>query len=164
MAVKSVLDQDMKSLSPGLKAAYSEVSLDLNGPPSKEQLLGMMEESSGHYQRWAKLMYGKVNNNEVELTYPYPIQIWQLGDQLLVALGGEPVIDYAIKLKMQFGNDLFVLGYSNDVMAYIPTRTVLMEGGYEGATSQFAFGHPGTWKPSIETNIFMQINRMMVDL
>jgi hypothetical protein len=163
IAVKSVLDEDMKSLSPKLKTAYSEVSLDLNGPPSKEKLLEMIEESNGHYQRWAKMMYEKVNNNEVESSYPYPIQVWKLGDQLLVALGGEPVVDYAVKLKTQYGNDLFVLGYSNDVMAYIPTRTVLMEGGYEGATSQFAFGHPGTWKPSLETNIFMQINKMMAD-
>jgi hypothetical protein len=108
-------------------------------------------------------MYEKVKNNEVESSYPYPIQVWKLGDQLLVALGGEPVVDYAVKLKTQYGNDLFVLGYSNDVMAYIPTRTVLMEGGYEGATSQFAFGHPGTWKPSIESAIFMQIDQMMAD-
>ncbi len=162
-AVKRVLDEDMKTLTPKIKSAYAEVALALNKPPSNEVLLKMIEESSGHYQRWAKMMYGKVKNNEVEAAYPYPIQIWKLGDQLLIALGGEPVVDYAIKLKSQYGNGLFVLGYSNDVMAYIPTRTVLMEGGYEGATSQFAFGHPGTWKPTLETDIYMQINRMMVD-
>ncbi|MDO6436501.1 neutral/alkaline non-lysosomal ceramidase N-terminal domain-containing protein [Cyclobacterium sp. 1_MG-2023] len=160
-AVESVLNEDMKPLAAQLKTAYSEIALDLNEPPSNEVLEKMIKESSGHYQRWAVMMHEKVKNNTVELSYPYPIQIWKLGDQLMVALGGEPVVDYAVKLKTQYGNDLFVLGYSNDVMAYIPSRTVLEEGGYEGATSQIAFGHPGTWKPTLETKIFKRINRMM---
>lgn len=160
-AVESVLNEDMKPLAAQLKTAYSEIALDLNEPPSTEVLEKMIKESSGHYQRWAVMMHEKVKNNTVELSYPYPIQIWKLGDQLMVALGGEPVVDYAVKLKTQYGNDLFVLGYSNDVMAYIPSRTVLEEGGYEGATSQIAFGHPGTWKPTLETKIFKRINRMM---
>ncbi|WP_339902785.1 neutral/alkaline non-lysosomal ceramidase N-terminal domain-containing protein [uncultured Cyclobacterium sp.] len=160
-AVESVLNEDMKPLAAQLKTAYSEIALYLNEPPSTEVLEKMIKESSGHYQRWAVMMHEKVKNNTVELSYPYPIQIWKLGDQLMVALGGEPVVDYAVKLKTQYGNDLFVLGYSNDVMAYIPSRTVLEEGGYEGATSQIAFGHPGTWKPTLETKIFKRINRMM---
>ena len=163
IAVKRVLDEDMKPLSPTLKMAYTEVDLALNEPPSSETLLKMIEESSGHYQRWAKMMSEKVKKDEVESAYPYPIQIWKLGEQLLIALGGETVVDYSIKLKSQYGNGIFVLGYSNDVMAYIPTRTVLMEGGYEGATSQIAFGLPGTWKPTLETTIFMQVNWMMAD-
>lgn len=90
--------------------------------------------------------------------------VWKLGKQSLIGLGGEPVIEYAIKLKRHYGRDLFVFGYTNDVMAYIPTRQVLMEGGYEGATSQMAFGLPATWKPNIETIIFTEINNMMADL
>jgi len=160
-AVESVLDEEMKILAPQLKTAYSEVELGLNEPPSNDVLEKMIKESSGHYQRWAKMMYEKVKNKEVDTSYPYPIQIWKLGDQFMIALGGEPVVDYSIKLKTQYGKELFVLGYSNDVMAYIPTRTVLNEGGYEGATSQIAFGHPGTWKPTLETEIFSRINEMM---
>ena len=30
----------------------------------------------------------------------------------------------------------FVLGYSNDVMSYIPSEIIIKEGGYEGNTSQ----------------------------
>lgn len=160
-AVECVLEEEMKPLAAQLKTAYSEVELGLNEPPSNDVLEKMIKESSGHYQRWAKMMYEKVKNMEVDTSYPYPIQIWKLGDQFMIALGGEPVVDYSIKLKTQYGKELFVLGYSNDVMAYIPTRTVLNEGGYEGATSQIAFGHPGTWKPTLETEIFIRINEMM---
>ncbi|WP_339922689.1 neutral/alkaline non-lysosomal ceramidase N-terminal domain-containing protein [uncultured Cyclobacterium sp.] len=162
-AVEGVLEAKMRPLEAQLLTAYSEVELGLNAPPSNEVLEKMIKESSGHYQRWAKMMYEKVKNKEVNTSYPYPIQIWKLGNQFMIALGGEPVVDYSVKLKTQYGKNLFVLGYSNDVMAYIPTRTVLNEGGYEGATSQIAFGHPGTWKPTLESKIFSRINQMMAD-
>ncbi|AEL24190.1 neutral/alkaline non-lysosomal ceramidase N-terminal domain-containing protein [Cyclobacterium marinum] len=161
VAVENVLNEEMKPLASTLKTTYAEVNLELNAPPSNEVLEKMIKESTGHYQRWAKMMHEKVKNNKVVQSYPYPIQIWKLGEQMMVALGGEPVVDYAVKLKTQYGSNLFVLGYSNDVMAYIPSRTVLAEGGYEGATSQIAFGLPGTWKPTLETKIFKCINDMM---
>ncbi|MEX2568680.1 MAG: neutral/alkaline non-lysosomal ceramidase N-terminal domain-containing protein [Cyclobacteriaceae bacterium] len=162
-AVERVLHEEMRPLSPSIEMAYQEVDLPLNEPPSKETLSKMIRESTGHYLSWAKMMEAQLENGQAIRSYPFPIQIWKLGEQLLVGLGGEPVIEYSIKLKRQYGRDLFVLGYSNDVMAYIPTRTVLNEGGYEGATSQMAFGLPSTWKPNIETLIFTEINDMMAD-
>jgi hypothetical protein len=54
-----------------------------------------------------------------------------------MALGGELVIEYALELKKMFGQNIFVLGYTNDVMAYIPSETILNEGGYEGTRSVF---------------------------
>ncbi|MEX2512068.1 MAG: neutral/alkaline non-lysosomal ceramidase N-terminal domain-containing protein [Cyclobacteriaceae bacterium] len=162
-AVERVLLEEMRPLSPVMEMAYSEVDLPLNDPPSKETLAKMIQESTGHYQSWAKMMDEQIKNGEVIRSYPFPIQIWKLGEQFLIGLGGEPVIDYAIQLKRQYGKDLFVFGYSNDVMAYIPTRTVLMEGGYEGATSQMAFGLPATWKSTIETLIFTKIDDLLAD-
>ena len=67
-------------------------------------------------------MLAQLKRNEPFLTsYPYPVQVWQLGDQPLISLGGEVVVEYAIKLKQIFGPNTFVAGYSNDVMAYIPS-------------------------------------------
>lgn len=66
------------------------------------------------------------------------------------ALGGEVVIEYAIELKRIFGQNTFVLGYSNDVMAYIPNSAILTEGGYEGASSQIVYGLPSTWLPILK--------------
>lgn len=69
-------------------------------------------------------------------------------------------MEYAIRLKHIFGQQIFVLGYSNDVMAYIPTAAVLREGGYEGATSQMAFGLPSPWSATIETTILQEVMRL----
>lgn len=62
-------------------------------------------------------------------------------------------MEYANALKRIFGQDVFVLGYSNDVMAHIPNLAILREGGYEGASSQMVYGLPNTWKANIETLI-----------
>ena len=58
----------------------------------------------------------------LERTYPYPLQVWKLGQkQLWISMGGEVVVDYSLGFKKQFGDDVWVAGYCNDVMAYIPS-------------------------------------------
>jgi hypothetical protein len=161
LAVDAVLDGKMKNLEPKLQTAYSEVSLELENAPTKEELANIASKESGYIKNWALNMIKRANNGEVFIrTYPYPVQFWKLGDQAIVALGGEPVVDYAINMKKILGPDLFVMGYSNDVMAYIPTAEILREGGYEGHTSQMAFGMPAKWKESIEPAIMNEIKKL----
>jgi len=107
-------------------------------------------------------MIEKISKGEkIETSYPcYPCQVWKLGDQALMTLGGELVIEYAIKLKQLFGQDIFVLGYTNDVMSYIPSVTILREGGYEGIRSQLSTGLPGTYKEEIESIILQEMTRL----
>lgn len=153
-AVVRVLNEEMRPLSPKLLTAYTEVELQLATPPTKEELSKMAKELSGTEKRWATRLLGQMKPGEPILTsYPYPLQVWQLGDQLMFSLGGELVIEYAIKLKEMFGHDIFVLGYSNDVMSYIPSATILKEGGYEGDSSQRVYGLPGPWASNIEIKI-----------
>ena len=56
-----------------------------------------------------------------------------------------------------FGPQTFVFGYSNDVMAYIPTRVILKEGGYEGTRSP-VFTSP--WASNIEDEILKEVTRL----
>lgn len=157
-AVDRVLGEDMKQLSPHLTTAYSEVELPLNTPPTKKELLKKEAESSGYEKRWATHLLNKINKGEsLRTSYPYPVEAWKLGDQTVIILGGEVVVEYAIELKRIFGQNIFVLGYSNDVMSYIPTAKILQEGGYEGATSQMVYGLPNTWKSNIEAIILQQV-------
>ena len=157
-AVDRVLQEDMRTLPAHLTATYTEIELPLAGPPSQEALAALAQEAPGYQQRWAVRMLDQLQRNEpFRTTYPYPLQVWQLGDQPIMSLGGELVIAYAIELKRIFGQELFVLGYSNDVMAYIPSAVILREGGYEGATSQMVYGLPGPWAADIETTILQEM-------
>jgi len=165
LAVEAVLEGQMRNLEPRLKTAYSEVNIEFENPPSREELNQMLVKESGYIRNWAVEMMRKYEKGERILSnYPYPVQFWQLGDQSVVALGGEPVVDYVIKLKKIFGSELFVMGYSNDVMAYIPTVEILREGGYEGHTSQMAFGLPAKWKESIEPLIMGEVLKLSKEI
>ncbi|MEE2936778.1 MAG: hypothetical protein VYA84_12375, partial [Planctomycetota bacterium] len=94
--------------------------------------------------------------------YPYPIEVWKLGADLRwVMLGGEVVVDYALRLKSELEGHVWVAGYSNDVMAYIPSRRVLREGGYEGASSMVYYGLPTLWAPTIENAIVEEVKRQL---
>ena len=160
-AVERVLNEDMRKLPSTLSTAYSEIELELTTPPTKEELLKMAEEFSGTQKRWALRLIEKIERGEsLRTSYPYPVQVWNLGNQPLVILGGELLIDYTIRLKRIFGEDIFVLGYSNDVMAYVPSVRILREGGYEGASSQRVYGLASTWKANIESLIIQEVLKL----
>jgi neutral ceramidase len=160
-AVDKVLQEEMAPLASTLSTAYTEVKLPLTKPPSEADFARIAKETSGYQRQWAARMQGKMERGEpLASSYPYPLQVWKLGDQSIMSLGGELVIEYAIELKRIFGEDIFVLGYSNDVMAYIPTTTILREGGYEGQSSQMVYGLPSPWSASIETVILHEMVRL----
>src|SRR5690606_10233929 len=124
-------------------------------------LVKIEESSSGYEKRWASRLLGKINKGEKLMTsYPYPVQMWKLGEQTIVALGGEVVVEYSINVKKILGSDTFVLGYTNDVMAYIPSSRILKEGGYEGETSQMVYGLPSKWDESIENSILKEVSSL----
>ncbi len=162
VAVQRVLEEDMRPLSASLSTAYSEVNLKFAEPsPTKEDLLAILDESSG-YPDWqkhsAQVLHNQLERGESLITsYPYPVQVWHLGDQPVVALGGELLVDYAVQLKQIFGDHTFVLGYSNDVMGYLPSARVIVEGGYEGSRSP-VFTTP--WSSDIEVKIIHEVIKL----
>ena len=83
------------------------------------------------------------------------MQAFALGDQLtLVALSGEVVVDYAIRLQKELGGEdrtLWVAAYANDVIGYIPSVRVLKEGGYEGVESFYGSTWPTPLADDIES-------------
>jgi hypothetical protein len=91
----------------------------------------------------------------------YPIQAWSLGNLPWVALGGEVVIDYSNRLRGELGSDLWVFGYSTDVMAYIPSERVLKEGRYEGDSSMIPYGKPSKWAPGLEEKIITKTRELV---
>ncbi len=167
-AVVRVLQEDnMKELQPVLKTAYHEVHLPLSPAPSKDGLKAVIEKDGNrtYFSRWAQRLIDRLDRGEkLEAFYPYPVQAWKLGDQLLFNLGGEVVVEYGINLKEKYGWDSFVFAYSNDVMGYIPTVTILNEGGYEGDSSQKVYGLPSLWDPRIESLIYSACDQVAADL
>jgi hypothetical protein len=71
-------------------------------------------------------------------------------------------VDYSLRLKKELsGPALWVAGYCNDVMAYIPSARLLREGGYEPHTSMhFSEIHPGPWAPTLEERIIAKVHEL----
>jgi hypothetical protein len=86
---------------------------------------------------------------------PYPVQAIRFGKSLtLLALGGEVVVENALQLKREFPKErMIVAGYSNDVMAYIPTAAMLREGGYEPVSSMRYYGYSSPFADDVEQRV-----------
>jgi len=165
-SVTKVLKGEMNQLESDLKTNYKEIELELDEPYTLDELKEIEADAPEWQQRWASHYLNKIEKGEELITsYPsYPVQTWQIGNTTLIALGGEVVVDYAIRLKKTWGHDLFIAAYANDVMAYIPSERVLEEGGYEGNTSMRAYGHPAIWATGIEDQIIQEVDRQLVSL
>jgi hypothetical protein len=162
-AVDQVVDRPMQTVSGSLRTAFAEVDLAFNKLPSRETLEADLKNSSRYTRARAKLLLEEWDRDgSLPKTYPYPIQVWQIGRGLTwVALGGELVVDYQIRLKRELGqNRTWVTGYANDVMAYIPSERVLAEGGYEGDTSMIVYQRPSKWKAGLEEKIVSTVHRL----
>ena len=163
-SVEAVLSEPMKKLSPELSTAYAEIDLSYGfpPPPDKEELLQIMSGQSSepaYIRRRANIILNQMEDGKSPVTScPYPVQFWRIGEQNLVILGGEVVVDYSIRLKEIFGNDLFVMAYANEMMGYIPSARIHSEGGYEGSRSAvngIVFNRP--WSSGTEITIIKAV-------
>jgi neutral ceramidase len=154
--VETALQKSMQSISGNLAATYTEIDLPFADLPSREELVKNSASPDRYIAARAKSLLRQIDEKgSLSGTYPYPIQVWQLGPEVTwVALGGEVVVDYSIRLKQELGpQKTWVAGYTNDVMAYIPSLRVLKEGGYEGGGAMVYYGLPTVWSPKIEERI-----------
>jgi neutral ceramidase len=152
-AVDRVLNGVMPSVTGELNTSYREIDLPFASLPTREDLQHQAESSNKYEAQRARILLARLDAGQpLSPTYPYPVQCWRLGgDVLWLALGGEVVVDYALRLKAELGRErTWVAGYANDVMAYIPSRRVLAEGGYEGGGAMLYYGQPTVWAPEVE--------------
>jgi hypothetical protein len=163
-SVDEVIYGTMNPVGDRLTTKFQLLDLPLDTLPTAEQLAKLAESGNAYEKRLARVLVDRLNKGgSLQQSYPYPIQVWHLGDDLTwVTLGGEVVVDYSIRLKRELAaGRTWVAGYCNDVMAYIPSLRVLKEGGYEGASSMVLYGHPTKWAPSVEELIVAKVREMV---
>jgi hypothetical protein len=152
-AVDQVLEAKMRMVDGPLTAAFVSVNLPFQKAPSREELESRTHSKDALLRRHSELMLQTLDHDsKLPDHHSYPIEVWQFGKDLtFIALGGEVVVDYSLRFKREYGFDkLWVAGYTNDVFAYIPSRRVLEEGGYEGGGAMIAYGQPAPFTPDVE--------------
>jgi hypothetical protein len=155
-AVESALQTQLRRLTGSIRSAYREIPLAYDTLPTKEKLL----EEQKSKDKWLSTHATRVlertqKEGPLPTTYPYPVQVLRLGNDLTwVTLGGEVVIDYALRFKADIQDPIvWVSGYTNDVMAYIPSLRIWKEGGYEGGGAMIYGSHPTRWSEKTEEHI-----------
>jgi hypothetical protein len=160
--VNRVLASRLQPVRGAILAAFRTVDLEF-AIHTRETFESRLKETNVFRVRHAKAMLATYDQGRPIRRYSYPVQAVQFGKDLtVVALGGEVVVDYALRIKKEFGSKgILVAGYSNDVMSYIPSVRVLKEGGYEAADSMIYYGMPGPYNEEVEDRIFRTVGQVM---
>jgi hypothetical protein len=159
-AVDLVLHGKMNPVAGAIRCAYAVAQLPLQQPPSRETLETAARSGDVLRGRHARHLLALLDHDgKLPATWPYPVQVWRFGTALnLVALTGEPVVDYALRFKRAYGWDnTWVSGYNTDLTAYIPSLRVLNEGGYEGTEGLWEYGIPAPFGWAAEEVIADQV-------
>jgi neutral ceramidase len=162
--VEAALISPARPVGGPLRLALEEVALPFAEPPTRAQLEERVKSDNQYDRRHAELLLKQLEESgEIRRTYPYLVHVAQFGNDLtMVALAGEVVVDYSLRLKAELaGPPVWVAGYSNDVFGYVPTRRILEEGGYEPVVSTVYYGLPGPFAPSVEKLIVDKVHELV---
>jgi hypothetical protein len=163
-AVRQVIAAPMKPLTEPLKVAMGETELMLQpGLPLEElklrvpNLSGMPKREFEHFIRQYEMLGSPPDRVK------YPVQVWSFGSELtFIALTGETVVDYSLKFKAAHGwNTTWVCGYNNDLLSYVPSLRVLKEGGYEGVSGMYEYGHRAPYTEDVEQPITAKVEELV---
>lgn len=163
-AVEAALVPAPVSLRATLSTSLEHCPLAFAPLPPRADLEARALSGDGFVSRHARWVLKEwPNPGDHPAEYQLPIQVVELGQVLtLVALGGEPVADYSVRLKNELSKDrrlVWVAGYSNLVNAYVPNRRVLLEGGYEGTEAVIYQSLPGPFQTDVEERIVESVHR-----
>jgi len=160
-SVDRVLSGSLQPVEGAFASSYEEIKLSFATLPTKSQVeLDARSEDFYVANRARHLLNTIEARGTLEPKYPYPVQAWRLGELTWILLGGEVVVDYSLRIKRNLGSShTWVSAYCNDVMAYIPSKRVLTEGGYEGATAMIYYGQPASWSNEVEEAIIAAVAR-----
>lgn len=164
VGVEQGLQQPRREVTDGLATAFSYVELDYLTVVTRQELDEAVQDVNAIRSRWASRMRDNLNRGATfDKAYPYPLHAWQLGKEvLMIGMGAETVVDYSIRFRKEYGHGTWVCGYADDMIAYIPSRRVWEEGGYEGGYSLYEYGRPAfRWSGDIENRIVESVGKLV---
>ena len=163
-AVRGALGDAGTPVQGTLGMVLDRVELPLEAPPGRDLLVEQSQSNDKALAaRARRLMKVLADGGALPTRYSAPVQAWAVGEKNgLVFLPGEVVVDYALRLPAELpGRRWWIGSYCNDVMAYIPSRRVRREGGYEGDISMVYYGLPAAWREEVEEVLVSGVQRLV---
>ncbi|MBC7853140.1 MAG: hypothetical protein IAF94_06870 [Pirellulaceae bacterium] len=154
--------KEQEPLRPQLRTAFESVELAFDKIATRPELEDYAKGTNPIRVRWARRFLKQLDAGQpLAKSAPYAIQVWRLGDQDWISLGGETLVDYADRFRAEYGEGTWVTSYSADLIAYIPSRRNIIEGLYEG-TNLYEYMHPADrWALDTEDRIAVAVGRLM---
>lgn len=164
-AVETALLPTPKPVSGPLSRVIDVAVLQFAPPPSREELMKRRVQSKNQFEasHAGRLLRQLEEDGKVPLEYPAMTQVIRFGSDLtLIAMSGEVVVDYSLRLKRELpGENVWVAGYSNDVFGYVPSQRVLKEGGYEAGGAMLYTSFPGPFTEDVEERLMSKIHQLL---
>ncbi|MGB7161464.1 MAG: hypothetical protein WBD40_25620 [Tepidisphaeraceae bacterium] len=167
-AVTGALKGEAREIHGPIVAAMEEVPLDFQPLPSREKLEADAAADDVPSRTKARFLLDSLGSG-LPTSHPCPVQVIRLGSEmLLLALGGEVVVDYSVKFKSRFatppdqpGPLVWVAAYCNDMFGYVPTVRVQREGGYEGGRAMLWSALPMPFTETVEPRLTDAVERLV---
>ncbi len=173
-AVEAALGTQARPVNGTLRMACDTVRLDYQPVPMQDELRKRLATPKGtdpsynlFMRDWDRRRLEAMEQGTSRDHYDYPVQVVRFGGDLtFVALSGETCVDYSLRLKKELAGEpsVWIAGYCNDVMAYIPSKRVSLEGGYEAKTSIIYWSnplHPSWLADTLEERIIGKVHHML---
>ncbi len=167
-------------VTPSLRTTYGTVDLPFADDATRARWHSQLKIDPIYLERHAAVMQHLIDRDgHLPRVQRDPVQVWHVGSSTrgksthvdaetahggftLVALGGEVVVDYAIRLARDYPErSMWVAGYSNDVFGYVPSLRVLREGGYEGGDAMIYYARPGPFNERVEELIIGKARQLI---
>jgi Neutral/alkaline non-lysosomal ceramidase, N-terminal len=190
LAVEESLSGPGVEITGAMRVGWDDVRLAIK-PVTRDAIDKMLNSDDPPQRVKARFLLESLDRGETPITcYDAPLQVVRFGDELLlIALSGEPVVDWAHKLRREFERGatsrpeaarqiatsltaggallpsgypiVWVAGYCNDVFDYLPTRRIQTERGYEGGRANLWNWIPAPFTDDVEDRITIAVRRLV---
>lgn len=159
--VEAALKTQMIPIEGKVKSTLGTVMIPYAPVPTREEFQARLSDQNIYKRQHAKRMLARYEKDgKLPAEYAYTAQAVQIGPLTVFGLAGEVVTDYDLRLKREFGDLVWVAGYSNDLCSYIPSKRMYAEGGYEVVDSMMFYDMPGPYTPEIEEKIIGKVHEL----
>ena len=158
--VGRLLKSPMRPVAAPLRATLIETSLTFS-PGTRAEFEKDSKSSDPSRARWARRLLAAYDARIELRVMPYPVQVIRFGTSCaIVALGGEPSVSYALKIrKLLPQENLMVAGGTNDAGYFVPAAEHSNSVDAESADSIVYSGFPGTFTSETEERVLDAVKR-----
>ena len=132
----------------------------------EEELVSYLA-AGGYVAEWARHHLDLIAAGKpADRRFSFEVQTVRFGRSLaIIALAGEMSVEYALRFNRELGSvyrNVWSLGYTNEMVGYVPVRRQIPEGGYEVIDNNRRLLYTGPFAEETEESIVSAVKRVLL--